>query len=285
MTILPCLNILKKYLSHDKDIISREFTKILFNENLDILLTKNYLEFIENNMSDEEQMSLESLIIELSDTSRLSERKTDSTESEIYESLYELNKDQIDSLFSITYNYTPSTIHFDYNKIDKSKFNKEYLLYSLLMDSSLILKYFNFTKDIEIQNAIKNLFELPHKISRIYIYNRQIEATHLSCIKNKSIYYYNLSTIYKPHQRKVKYLDDLSNAKNDFGRNIKLFSTNNKKLIHERKILFNHISITFDNSLNYTLINEPNWQISIEIDRKKTLINWTSKNNQFYEWK
>ena len=66
-------------------------------------------------------------------------------------------------------------------------------------------------------------------------------------------------------------LRDLKNAdfkkvdelKNELGGKLELWSTSNKTLIHERKIIFEELILSIDNSFFALNKNEPTWQITV----------------------
>ena len=70
--------------------------------------------------------------------------------------------------------------------------------------------------------------------------------------------------------------------KQNVSRRTKLFSTKNPRIIHERKIIFESIIITFDNSFENTTKSEPTWEIFVSIDRSKADY-WLNKIDKFNE--
>ena len=122
MTILPSIDIFEKYISNIRDKAFSDINAIFFNENIDFLLTSNYLDFLEMHFGENE--IIRALIVELSDTNRSSPNPIDNLEDSIYETLYLDNCDNIDCLFAITFNDKLNIEHYRYteqNKIDKIK--------------------------------------------------------------------------------------------------------------------------------------------------------------------
>ncbi|OAB26771.1 hypothetical protein SAMN05444395_1152 [Flavobacterium fryxellicola] len=282
MTVLPSIDILNKYSSNTRDKCFSDINSIFFNSEIDILFTKNYIEIIESEIDDMEVFS--ALLIELSDSNRLSINSIDAenvlNSQNACEKLYVGNVNNFDSLFVITKEENINVTHYKYDSINENTKNSEFLLFELLRCNKIILKYYNFKNDLEIQNIFKTLFNLPNKLGRINIYNRYVETNHFQFLKNKSIYYYNLTHL-NYRQRINEYINNLAVLKNDLGRNVNLFTTSSTNLIHERKLFFNHFILTLDNSFNYTIKNEPNWILTIECDRKVYLTEWIKKNSQF----
>ncbi|GAB3724536.1 hypothetical protein [Flavobacterium koreense] len=282
MTVLPSIDIFNKYSSNTRDKSFSDINSIFFNNQVDVLLTRKYIELLENEIVDIDVFS--ALLVELSDNNRIAintiEADGQATSQNICEKLYVANIDNIESLFLISKTENLNVLHYKYDSIDENSKNKEFLLFELLRCNKIIFKYYDFNNDNDIQNLFKKIFNLPHRLSRINIYNRYIETNYFQFLKNKSIFYYNLSTG-NNRQRINEYIANLQALKDELGRNVNLFSTHNPNLIHERKLFFNHIILTMDNSFNYTIKNEPNWIITIESDKKKCLNEWIKKNVQF----
>ncbi|MFP8892028.1 hypothetical protein [Chryseobacterium sp. EZn1] len=282
MTILPSLDIIEKYVSNSRDKSFADINSILFNENLNVLLTKSYLNFLEENIDDIE--ILQTLVVELSDNNRISDNNViDNNNDNIFEDLYNDNCDTIDCLFAITLDSQPNIIHYRYNKINKANKNIEFLLFSLLSSNILSLHYYDFKDNTQIQNFLKIIFKLPKKIDRIIIFNRYSEYNNFEFLKGKSIHYYNLIGRKRQRMRQLEYIAIESDLKKYLGRNLILKSVDDSTKIHERKIFFNHFFITIDQAFNNLQITEPNWKIDVEIDRKKCFLEWSKKMKYFYK--
>ncbi|SHF09740.1 hypothetical protein [Chryseobacterium sp. OV279] len=276
MTILPSLDIIEKYVSNSRDRAFVDVNNILFNENVDILLTKSYLDFLEENIDNIE--ILRTLVTELSDNNRIAhENIIDNNNENIFEDLYTDNCDRIDCLFAITLNTQPNILHYRHSQINKINKNIEFILFSLLISSILSLHYYDFTDNNKIQNFLKTVFKLPKKIGRITIFNRYSEYDNFEFLKGKSIHYYNLIPKNNKRTRQLEYIAIESNLKSNLGKNLVLKSVGDLTKIHERKIFFNHFFITFDQAFSNLQITEPNWKIDVEIDRKKCFLEWTKK--------
>lgn len=279
MTILPSIDIFQKYISDSRDKAFSDINAILYNDDIDILLSSNYLNKLEEIFEDNEH--LKALIVELSDHNRISVGTVDNMENEVFEKLYKDNVDLLDCLYAVTLDVTPNIEHFRYTKINKTNKNKEYILFELLKTSNLSLHYYDFTSNNEIQNFIKKIFQLPKNLSRILIYNRYSEYNHLQFLSNKSIHYFNLIPRNNPHSRRLEFIRIEADLKANLGRNLVLKSTADLTKLHERKIFFNHYILTFDQALSNILITEPNWKIDVQIDRKKCFNEWIKKNRHF----
>ncbi|SCY25164.1 hypothetical protein SAMN02927916_1616 [Flavobacterium anhuiense] len=282
MTILPSLDIFEKYISNSRDKVFSDINCIFFNENIDVLITSNYLELLE--MYFDNNDLIQALIIELSDKNRTVVNYVDNelqnTYENFYEKIYTDNIDSLDCLYAISIGESPNIIHYQYSKKNKQNLNKEFLIFELLISNIISLHYYNFASNTEIQNLIKNVFKLPKKISRILIYNRYSESNYFHFLKHKSIHYFNAITGSNQFRR-TEFIRIENDLKQNLGRNLVLKSTNDLTKIHERKILFNNFILTFDHSFNSTIVSEPSWKIDIEIDRKICLSEWNKKHQYF----
>ncbi|MBK1898020.1 hypothetical protein [Chryseobacterium paridis] len=224
---------------------------------------------------------LQSLIVELSDTNRISVNAKDNNCDDIYEKLYMDNVEEIDCLFAISLDSEHTIDHFKYSKKNKQTKNKEYILYELLKDCNITFYHYDFKSNTEIQNFIKRIFNLPKKLSRILIYNRYSEYNYFQFLKDKSIHYFNLIPKNKISQRKLEYIRINSDLKANLGRNLVLKTTDDLKLLHERQVFFNYFILHTDQAFDNLLITELNWRIQVNIDRKQCLNEWLKKNGQF----
>ncbi len=278
MTVLPSLDIFKKYTSNTRDKEFSTVNNILFNDNVNVLITKNYISFLESKIEDFEQV--QALIMELYDSNRTSEATIDNEDDNLYEKLYLDNVNQINCLFPISIEENFKIKHFKYSSISKLDKNKEYILFELLKSNNISFHYYDFKSNLQIQELIKNIFSFSQNTGRISIYNRYSEFKYFTFLKNKSIYYYNLIRG-NNHTQRTEYIRINAELKNNLGRNLILHTTRQTDKIHERKIFFNTFILTFDNSFDNLLITEPNWKIDITVDRGECLREWSKKNQYF----
>jgi hypothetical protein len=278
MTILPSLDIFKKYVSNSRDQAFSTINSIFLNENINVLITPNYITLLETEISDFDQ--IQALIMDLYDSDRTIEKTVDNNEFNLYEQLYSDNFKGINCLFPISIEDTFQIKHFKFSSICKQSKNEEYILFELLKKNSISFHYYDFSSNNQIQKLIKNIFQFPEKTSRISIYNRYSEFKYFTFLKHKSIYYYNL--IKGSHyDQKIEYSRISSELKANLGRNLILNSTKKSDKIHERKVFFNSFILTFDHSFDSLLVTEPNWKIDIAIDRGECLREWSKKNEHF----
>lgn len=278
MTVLPSLDIFEKYISNSRDRIFSDINSIFFNENVDVLISSNYLDIMDASLGNIEL--IQALVIELSDTNRIPQNIVDNNQVNFYEKFYTDNCDNIDCLFAITLNDYPTMPHYRYSIRNKENKNKEYIIFELLKSNILSFHYYDFNSNAEIQNLIKKVFNFPKNISRILFYNRYSEYNYFTFLKNKSIHYYNLIRGTN-HYRATEFIRIENDLKVNLGRNVVLRSTNDLEKIHERKVIFNHFVLTFDHSFDSSIITEPSWKIDIEIDRKICLQEWAKKHKYF----
>lgn len=278
MTILPSLDVFEKYNSNARDKVFSDVNNIFYNDNNDFLITSKYLDFLELNIEDDELIQL--LIVELSDSGKICNNVVDNGDGNIFEKLYLDNCDRIDCLFAITIDEEPKINHYRYSKKNKQKKNREFIVFELLTKNIISLHHYDFKSNDEIQIFFKRLFDLPKNLSTISIYNRYSEYNYLNFLKNKSIHYFNLLKG-RTTAKRLEFIRIESDLKHNLGRNLVLKSTDDSKLIHERKIFFNHFVLTLDQAFDNLLITELNWKFDIEVDRKKCFTEWAKKNRSF----
>lgn len=279
MTILPSPNFVNKFTSLSRDREFIDISSVFYNDNIDVLITKNYLNHLETIVDDLD--ILQSLIMELSDNQRLVLEHNDTDNLDIFENIYELNKNSIESLFAISLNENYNIYSYDYINIDQNNKNKEFILFTLLKSNIISFHYYDFPDNKNIINYIKNIFNLQQNVGRITIFNRYSEYQNFEFLKNKSIHYYNFIPSMSIHRRKIEFINNYNDLKNNLGRNLVLKSTSDNTKIHERKIFFNHFFITIDQAFNNLKVTEPNWKIDLEIDRKKCYSEWSKKIRYF----
>lgn len=66
------------------------------------------------------------------------------------------------------------------------------------------------------------------------------------------------------------------------GGKLKLFYTTNKRILHERKVIFDNLVITIDNSRSNINVDEPTWEILVLRNSDKAK-KWTEKIAKFTE--
>ncbi|WP_396146390.1 hypothetical protein [Flavobacterium sp.] len=283
MTVLPSLDIFEKYVSNSRDRAFSDINSIFFNENIDILITSNYLDLLEMNLDNFDL--IQALTLELFDNDRIANDLIDNEIQDTYENFYEKlyidNVDKIDCLFAININENPNINHYKYYTRNKQTKSKEYLLFELLKSNILSFHHYDFNSNAEIQNLIKRVFSMPKNLSRILIYNRYAESNYFTFLKNKSIHYFNLIPSASKHQRTTEYIRIENDLKLNLGRNVILKSTDDLTKLHERKVLYNHFILTFDQSFDNTIITDHSWKIDVEIDRKICMQEWNKKHGYF----
>ena len=278
MTILPSVEIFKKYISNSRDNTFNTVNSIFFNENINVLISKNYITLLESQIEDFDQ--IQALIMDLYDSDRTSKDTIDNNDVNLYEKLYLDNIKEINCLFPISINDSFEIKHFKFSSVSKQSKNKEYILFKLLKSNNISFHYYDFNSNNQIQQLIKNLFTFPEKTGKISIYNRYSEFKYFTFLKHKSVYYYNLIRG-DNHTQKNEYIRIYSELKENLGRNLVLKTTRQTNKIHERKVFFDSFILTFDHSFDSLLITEPNWKIDITIDRGECIREWSKKNQHF----
>lgn len=284
MKIIPSNNIFKLILSPIKNEDSHSLSSIIYNSNLTLCLNREYIEEIEAENPNNEYFK--SIITLLNDNNRLdSTLKFVLSASSKFEQLA-LNSNKISMLFPLAYNdkIDNNIFCFDYKNINSDILNKEFVIYKLAIHNSLQISHTNFVDNEHIQNFLDSLFSLPCYIQTVKIYNRDVCCKFLSKLKGKNILYYSLqSGKMNTPDYQLMCKDKKDEIKKELGGRSKLFVTPNKRIIHERKIFINdHIIITFDNSFENILKEEPTWTISIELNPSLHR-EWYNKDTKFKE--
>ncbi|MDV6170012.1 hypothetical protein R1T16_16355 [Flavobacterium sp. DG1-102-2] len=159
-----------------------------------------------------------------------------------------------------------------------SPINIEWIKYELLTKNRFVVSCHNFTCNTEIKSFVESIFKLPRIIREVSIFDRERYNVFFSIFKNKHIHYYTRldrkTTIPDLH-------DSQKELRKQLGGKLKLYYSRDSKLIHERKVLFEGLLVTFDNSHVNTNISEPTWEISVLYD-PSLLLKWKAKCTKFF---
>ncbi len=283
MTILPELDF---YCQAFKNLSPLEKIKplnILLNPNNKICFNKNLIELIE--LVVEDKNLFQSIVKDLFDNNRILSVETtkDLSYNEQLEELY--NKLNVEYLIPIIIN-NESNLNKNglfinlININDETNLKKDLIVTSILLNKSVSYCYNDFENDTQIESFFKELFKIPKLIKNVHIFNREQDVKYLESLKGRNIEYYTLMT--KMGSEKYLHLETLKDMKKFLGGKLKIFSTPNYRIIHERKIIIDGFIINSDNSFQNITISEPTWEISITYCNTKQNA-WLTKTINFKE--
>lgn len=280
MTILIGQDILEQCLNTHTLNRDRSLLDIIFNKSLKVCYTKKYIELIENSITNKD--IFQTLIKELYDCNRLVNVNTNPQENFTKEFTTIIKHSKIDILIPVVYkNPKDSTLAQMNNLIILERANiknKHWLAQELFSKNFCSLFYKDFKDSNDIGSFFKAFFSLMDSANEIYVFDREVTATLLESIKGKRIKYFT----FLPRKSNIEYekLVKRNELKEYLGGKLQLYFTNNKRLLHERKIILNNVSLTIDNSRNNLTAEEPTWEINIAFDPRKAA-SWKEKCSNF----
>lgn len=279
MVLLTDLSILEIAFSDSRCENNRILNKILFNNQIQVCLNKNLINEFENLL--EETEYFQAFIRELYDNDRIVIEKSSANLS-FKEQFKEIAiNSKISFLIPITLSNVEEYIKEIENLIivdQAEKVNKHWIAIELLTNNLCNVSFADFKNDIEINTFFENIFKLPKFIKQVKIFNRDQDHKYLTKIKGCNIDYYTLmngSNANRHLRNETKRY-----IQKELGGKLKLLYTSNRRIIHERKIIFDNLIVTLDNSLENITINEPTWEIYLNYDKEKAS-KWVSKCGQF----
>lgn len=280
MVLLADLSIFELAFSNIKSKENRTINKILFNKDVQICLNQSIINEFEKVL--EETEFFQAYIKELYDSDRIVIEKSNPNLS-IKEQFKDIAiNSNISFLIPICLESVEEYIEQIENIVilnESKKINKNWVAIELLANSLCNVSFVDFKKDEDINLFFKSLFELPKFIKEIKIFNRDQQYNYLENIKGKNIDYYtkmragNMDLHFRNETKK-----EMQKA---LGNKLKLSYTNNPRLIHERKIIFDNLIITLDNALNNITVVEPTWEIYINYNKHKAQT-WLAKCGDFH---
>ncbi len=281
MVLLADLSILELAFSNSRCKNNRILNKILFNNQIQVCLNKNLINEFESLL--EETEYFQAFIRELYDNDRIVVEKSNAN-LPFKEQFKEI---AINSKISFLIPITLSNIEEYIQEIENliivdqaEKVNKHWIAIELLTNNLCNVSFVDFKSDIEINAFFENIFKLPKFIKQVKIFNRDQDYRYLTKIKGCNIDYYTLmngSNANRHIRNETK-----KDIQKELGGKLKLMYTSNRRIIHERKIIFDNLIVTLDNSLENITINEPTWEIYLNYDKEKAS-KWISKCEQFIQ--
>lgn len=282
MLIIPFFDILEtctdlSNFSQDKLIFD-----LIYNQKNTICFSRNYIELIETSISNKD--AFQSLIVELNDQNRLLISKVKPSNSIESEFIEIASKEQIPLLFPlILKNNSDITTKINFVTIlnDLKLKSRNWLIVELLTKRICNLSYLDFKNQTELLEFINVIFSVPNIIKEVCIFNREQDISFLKTLKGKHVKYYTLLNYKTSYHEKQSLKKDLQ--RNISGK-LKLYYTSDKRILHERKIIFEDIIVTIDNSFNNLEVKEPTWEIIITVNNNKAE-EWKKKCETFHEVK
>jgi hypothetical protein len=279
MVLLADLSIFELAFSNSKSKENRTINKILFNENVQICFNQSIIDEFEKII--EETEYFQAFVKELYDNDRIviEKSKPNLNSKEQFKDIA-INS-SISFLIPVCLDSVEEYIKEIENIVvlkEAKKINKNWIAIELLTNSLCNVSYADFKKDDDIKLFFNSLFKLPKFVKEIKIFNRDQHCNYLDNIKGQNIEYYtklpagNLNLHYRNQTKK-----EMQKA---LGNKLKLLYTNNPRVIHERKIIFDSLIVTLDNALENISVSEPTWEIYINYDKHKAQT-WLTKCGAF----
>lgn len=283
MTILPELEFYSKAFKNSTSIEKLKPLNILLNPNNNICLNKNLLELIESEIEDKNLF--QSLVKDFFDNNRI--LSTESTkELNFIQQLEEFYlKTNIEYIIPLAVDnesdlYKNSIFINIVNIYEDTILKKDSIVTSILLNKTINFCYNDFNNDNQINHFFDEIFKIPKIIKKVYVFNREQDSRFLESLRSKNIEYFTLLT--RMRLDRHLHLSTLREMRRVLGGRLKIFSTSNYRIIHERKIIIDGFIVSVDNSFQNLTINEPTWEITLTYCKHKRDI-WLDKTNNFRE--
>ncbi len=280
LLILPYLDVFQNCFDNTHTINGRLAMRILYNPDTKILVSKNYVNHLEQHFPNKE--FFQALIKELYDSGRLESKQTENTVDNIDDEFFILSQlPKIPVLIPIIFNSNfqlENRVTFICSKQKVIKLNKHWVQFEIAKNTQCTASHLDFKNDHEIQTYFDDIFSIPRYVRACYIFDRDKTHEKKEKLKGKNVKYYTLFSSEKHFEKKII----LADLQKKLGGSLQLFSTNKKTLLHERKIIFENFILTCDNSFCNINSKEPTWEITFYFS-PSVAIEWQKKCNQFVQ--
>lgn len=281
MVMLPHLDIFEIALDFQKYSSNKKVFDLLYNASSEVCFSKNYIDFLEKEVSNRD--AFEALIRELYDTNRIKIENTSPKKDYEQEFVEIATNAKVPLLIPIINDDKSRLI----NKIpfitivqQAKPINRHWVALELLSTSFCNVSYQDFKNDEEINSFVQSVFKIPKYIRNITVFDRDQNTSLLSTLKGHHISFFTLLNSGRNNEYYRKQVK--KDLQKSLGGRLKLFYTNNPRQLHERKIIFEDILITIDNSHINLTVAEPTWEIFVNYNKEKAAT-WKSKCNRFWE--
>lgn len=280
MQVIIDHNILDALSSNSNYPLKKKILSILYNPNIKFIITNEYIDHLEKRVKDKE--FFQAWLKELVDANKYKNIGTKSISGKsttIQDFIRIVNNQRESMLFTIAVGDSSELSEIKYSTLFIDKIvpkSRDWFLGELLCDNKLIFSYQDFKLDKEINELFDSIFNIPLYLNEVTIFDREQSYRFYKKIKGKYIFYYS----FFKNSDVVERREALKMLQSELGGKLKLNWTNKTKLIHERKILFDGIIVTLDNSCNNITCDEPTWEITVSFSREKSST-WKQKCAEF----
>lgn len=290
MEILLYKDILLNFISQEIEKKHlKQIKQILENENSIFLYSKKYIQFLKNEVREEDEQIFMDLFRKIADNNT-SIKNLDTTTTNFDEEYLSINlQSQNNILIKLAYDIPSIEIKTKISNIailkNQLKPNYHWLVVDLAISHprKVTVNCFDFKSNLEITNFFNDIYKLSNKIKIINIFDTQCNFSHdkfdfLKVAKSRICYYTKFSSSEKNQ------FDRKDEIKSNFGASSKVFLTLPRKKAHGRRIIFENIIIACDEDFWNLEINSSDWCIDVQYSKEDT-IKWLSRCVNYQEFR
>ena len=283
MNILLDKDLILKFLCQNIESSEHQglIKKIFTNENSKFVYSRKFLEYIKEELHDEDSDLFNALFTKLSDSG--CNIASSETSSSFDEEIIHVYKNLDENVFvSIFYNEPSVKVAKEIPNIaivSKTKKNNYHWIVTqlaVLHPNKVTVSCLDFSENHEIDQFFKDVFSIPRNISRMNIFDRQTsQFNHKkfdSFKKKTSVFYYTFE-----HSQ---FLQDEPTIKSTF-KKVKIHTTRKRNDVHSRKLIFEGFILTSHHDFNEVLIDS-DWEVDILFSNTEA-IRWMKRCNKFRE--
>lgn len=267
--------ILDKSFIHDFGFPICNKSKIIINILLNVknicIISRELLDYIEDNIKSEFKEYWNNILIELSDKGKLkSSYKNTLDTDDIY------NNDKTLSDFVIILKNENNNVRKDYecNLQDNSKLNS--FLQELLQNCIITIRGNDFSNNKEIDDLFEMLFSCSRTQKRPIIISRYDKfSTNLITLIKK---YFTKKEFWTTKKRNYCKTNDLNYLRKELGSKLMVYLGTNEQ-IHERKVILESLILEFDNDFDCITFDNKSWVGNCIIDSNLNKYLFEKRNN------
>lgn len=260
----PYIDIYEYYLSSTPICNKVNILNIIYNDNVKVIISKKYIDFISKTISDVEGFN--SLVLEMIDNDKVYDINISNEVCLLQEFNYLCNNSNKSLHFPICLNERDELKSIQSEILILNEiipYSKNWIKFELITKSICNVSFRNFSNDNEIELFFKNIFSIPKYCVDYKIFDRNQDTVYYRHLKGQRILYYT----FFPRKEDYAYILLAKKIlKTELGNNLSFFYSNVKLNLHERKIIFADIVITSDNAHSNITISDPTWEIFIKYD-------------------